>query len=183
MVGHSGRVSQYSVALAERIGFSDVDQQALRFAGIVHDIGKVGVPVEVLLRSGPLSWEERQLIESHPKLSEQICRAVAGFERALPIIRHHHERLDGSGYPDGLRGTQIPVGALVLQTADMFDAVSEARPYRDALSPEDAFHILRQEARKGWRDASLIEEFYQIIYVSGLYTPSDSLAPESPTSV
>lgn len=180
MMGHSARVSQYSVALAERIGMSDKDQQELRLAGIVHDIGKIGVPVEILLRNGPLSPEERQLVQIHPRLSEELCGAIAGFERILPMIRHHHERLDGSGYPDGLRGSRIPLGALILQTADMFDALSEARPYREALAPEDAFHVLRQEARRGWRDASLIEEFYQIICVSRLYSPSASLNPECP---
>ena len=156
--GHCDRLSRYCVALGERLGLPEEDRIALRRGGVIHDIGKVAVPERVLLKPGPLDVHERQLMETHPAIGERICAPLKSFRNVLPIIRWHHERQDGSGYPDRLRGHQIPLVARVLQTADVFDALTTDRPYRKALSPERAFGILRDEVRRGWWDGKLVGE-------------------------
>jgi len=157
--GHCDRISRYCVALGERLGLPEEDRIALRRGGVVHDIGKVAVPERVLLKPGPLDAHERQLMETHPAIGERICAPLKSFRNALPIIRCHHERQDGTGYPDRLRGHQIPLLARVLQTVDIFDALTTDRPYRKALSSERAFVILRDEVRRGWWDGKLVDEF------------------------
>jgi putative two-component system response regulator len=124
----------------------------------VHDIGKVAVPDSVLLKRGPLTPEERKLIEQHTLVGERICAPLKSFRNVLPIIRSHHEKLDGSGYPDGLRGEQIPLPARILQTVDVYDALTTDRPYRAALTPDRALDIMREEVRRGWWDPELVEE-------------------------
>ena len=112
--------------------------KALRRAGIVHDIGKVVVPDAILLKPGPLSTEEIAVMRKHPVVGERICAPLRTFRLVLPIIRHHHERHDGSGYPDGLRGDEIPLTAAILQLADVYDALTTDRPYRKASPPDIA---------------------------------------------
>jgi putative two-component system response regulator len=155
--GHCDRLSRYSVALAEQLGVPDELKVALRRAGIVHDVGKVAVPEHILLKPGPLTPEERKIMEKHPITGERICAPMKSFRRVLPIIRHHHEKLDGSGYPDGLKGDEIPLTARILQTVDVYDALTTTRPYRKALSPQAAFEIMRAEVKKGWWDGGLVE--------------------------
>jgi len=161
--GHCDRLAKYSVALAERLGLPEADQVALRRGGIVHDIGKVAVPEHILLKPGPLTPEERGIMEQHPVVGERICGPLKSFRRVLPIIRHHHERRDGTGYPDGLRGDTIPLTACILQTVDIYHALTTDRPYRKALSTRDAFAVMREEARRGWSDETLIEEFAAVV--------------------
>jgi putative two-component system response regulator len=155
--GHCDRLSGYSVALAEQLGVSDELKVALRRAGIVHDVGKVAVPEHILLKRGPLTPEERKIMEQHPITGERICAPMKSFRRVLPIIRHHHEKLDGSGYPDGLKGEDIPMTARILQTVDVYDALTTDRPYRKALSSQEAFSIMRSEVEKGWWDGGLVD--------------------------
>jgi putative two-component system response regulator len=157
--GHCDRLSRYSVALAERLGLPEEDCIALRRGGVVHDIGKVAISERVLLKPGPLDLHERQLMEMHPVIGERICTPLKSFRHVLPIIRWHHERQDGSGYPDHLKGHDIPLVARVLQTVDVYDALTTDRPYRKALSSERAFTILRDEVRRGWWDGKLVDEF------------------------
>ncbi len=168
--GHCSRLSRYSAALAEQLGLPQEQLVALRRAGIVHDIGKVAVPEEILLKPGPLTAEERAIMEVHPATGERICAPMKSFHLVLPIIRHHHERLDGSGYPDGLKDGKIPLTARILTVVDVYDALSTDRPYRKALAPEKAFEIMRQEVRRGWWDASLVDFFEGMILtnVTGL---------------
>jgi cyclic di-GMP phosphodiesterase len=161
--GHCDRLSRYCVALGERLGLPEEDRIALRRGGVVHDIGKVAVPERVLLKPGPLDVHERQLMEAHTAIGERICAPLKSFRNVLPIIRWHHERQDGTGYPDRLRGHQIPVVARVLQTVDIFDALTTDRPYRKALSSERAFGILRDEVRRGWWDGKLVDEFESLL--------------------
>jgi putative two-component system response regulator len=161
--GHCNRLSQYSVALAERLALPDDLRKALRQAGIVHDIGKVTVPDHILLKSGPLDPQEWEIIKKHPVTGERICAPLRSFRSVLPIIRYHHEKLDGSGYPDGLKGEEIPLSARILQTVDIYDALTTTRPYREALSPENTFAILREEVKRGWRDGSLVDELEGLI--------------------
>jgi putative two-component system response regulator len=155
--GHCDRLSRYSLALAEQLGLSDELKVALRRAGIVHDVGKVAVPEHILLKPGPLTPEERKIMEQHPITGERICAPMKSFRRVLPIIRHHHEKLDGSGYPDGLKGEDIPMTARILQTVDVYDALTTDRPYRKALSSQEALAIMRSEVKKGWWDGGLVD--------------------------
>ena len=161
--GHCERLSDQSALLAEWVGLEQAQVTALHRAGIVHDIGKVIVPDAVLLKPGPLTPEEQEIMRRHPVEGERICAPLRSFHLVLPIIRHHHERLDGSGYPDGLRGEQIPLTARILQIVDVYDALTTDRPYRAALSPKEALGILEQEAAKGWWDGRLLAEFRQML--------------------
>lgn len=161
--GHCERLSKYSVALAERLGLSDEHRVALRRAGVVHDVGKVAVPEQILLKPGPLTPEERAIMEQHPVVGEHICAPLRSFRLVTPIIRHHHERWDGSGYPDGLKGEQIPLTARVLQTVDVYDALTTDRPYRKALTGTEAFQVMQEEVRRGWRDGELVGELKNLL--------------------
>jgi len=157
--GHCERLSRYSVALAERLGLPEEERIALRRGGIVHDVGKVAVPDQILLKPGPLTVEERKVMKQHPVVGERVCAPLKSFRLVLPIIRHHHERGDGSGYPDGLAGSSIPNTARILQTVDVYDALTTNRPYRKALQRGEAFEVMRQEVCRGWWDSELVDEF------------------------
>ena len=172
--GHCDRLSKYSVAMAERLGLSDELRVALRRAGVVHDIGKIGVPEHILTKPGPLTDEEWIIMKQHPVVGERICSPLKSFRHVLPVIRHHHEKLDGSGYPDGLRGDQIPLTARILQTADVYDALTTERPYRNALQPQEALGLMRDEVRRGWWDGSLVDEFEAVILGSRPLEPARS---------
>jgi putative two-component system response regulator len=166
--GHCERLSEYSVTLGRQIGLSDELQVALRRGGIVHDIGKVAVPEHILLKPGPLTEDEWKIMKQHPAVGERICRPLKTFRHVLPIIRHHHEKLNGSGYPDGLKGEEIPITARVLQTVDIYDALTTNRPYRKALSPGEAIARIRQEVRSGWWDGSLVDQLEALVSESAL---------------
>lgn len=160
--GHCARLSKYSVALAKHLDQPKEVQEALRIGGILHDIGKIAVPEQILLKPGPLTPEERKIMEEHPVKGEYICSPLKSIKSVLPIIRHHHEKLDGSGYPDGLKGDQIPLTARILTTVDIYDSLSTDRPYRKALTTEEAFTQIREEVRRGWWDGHLVDEFEKI---------------------
>jgi putative two-component system response regulator len=161
--GHCERLASYSARLGKLIGLAPELLTALRRAGIVHDIGKVAVPDAILLKHGELTPEEWRIMREHPVVGERICRPLRSFRLVLPIIRHHHERLDGSGYPDGLRGEQIPVGARILQIADVYDALTTARPYKEPFSMERALEMIEEEVRNGWRDPALFARFREML--------------------
>jgi putative two-component system response regulator len=172
--GHCERLAEVSARLAGRLGVPEEEIKALRRAGIVHDIGKVAVPDAILLKRGPLSPEEKELIRKHPVVGERICAPLKTFRAVLPIIRHHHERFDGSGYPDGLRGKAIPLTARILQLADVFDALTTDRPYRKADPPEVALQIMEKEAARGWWDWDLLNAFCEMLRESQrTFTPPD----------
>jgi len=161
--GHCERLSNYSLALGKKIGLSDELCMALRKGGIVHDIGKVAVPERILLKPERLTPEEWYIMKQHPAVGERICAPLRSFRAVLPIIRHHHEKLDGTGYPDGLKGDEIPITARVLQIVDIYDALTTDRPYRPALPVEEALEMMRTEAKRGWWDSELIEEFESLV--------------------
>ncbi|MDD3271368.1 MAG: HD-GYP domain-containing protein, partial [Syntrophomonadaceae bacterium] len=157
--GHTERVSQYAAFLGERLGMTDKQLENLRIGALIHDIGKIGIDQNVLNKPGKLTLEERQQIETHPILGEEICSPLKSLQDVTCIIRNHHERLDGSGYPDGLQGDEIPLEARIVSIVDVFDALTTDRSYRPAMSIEAALTIIRQEANEGKLDASLAREF------------------------
>jgi putative two-component system response regulator len=161
--GHCDRLSKYSVAMGEKLGLSEDLRLALRRGGLIHDIGKLAVPEHILLKPGPLTAEERKIMEQHTVIGERICAPLRSFRNVLPIIRHHHEKQDGSGYPDGLKGAQVPLTARILQVTDIYDALTTDRPYRKALPQEKAFAIMREEAKRGWWDGSLIDQLELLV--------------------
>ena len=161
--GHCDRLSAYAEALGHRLGLPHEECVALRRAGVVHDIGKIGVPERVLVKQEPLSDAEWLVMKQHPITGERICAPLKSFRLVLPIIRHHHEKLDGSGYPDGLKGDAIPLTARVLQVTDIYDALVTDRPYRKAMPHDEAMSTLLAEARRGWWDAGLIREFEALV--------------------
>jgi putative two-component system response regulator len=144
------------------LGLEDASLQILYRSGYLHDIGKVGIPDSILLKAGALNETEWCKMRSHPAQGESICRHMPSLAPVLPIIRHHHERWDGSGYPDGLRGEQIPLLARVLQVADIYDALTNARPYKPVFSCEDALNILKHETERGWRDPQIVDTFLRL---------------------
>jgi len=162
-VGHCDRLSIYAEAMGKRIGLTQEFQIALRRGGIVHDLGKVAVPEHILRKPGKLTPQERKVMEQHPVVGEKICAPLKSFRNVLPIIRHHHEKLDGSGYPDGLKGHAIPLTARILSTVDIYDALTTDRPYRKAFSREQALAEMYQEVQRGWWDPDLIRELEVVL--------------------
>ncbi len=162
-LGHCERLAALSSRMGERLALPEEEVTALRRAGIVHDIGKVMVPDAILLKPGPLTANEMDIMRKHPAAGEKICAPLKTFRLVLPVIRHHHERHDGSGYPDGLRGREIPITASILQLADVFDALTSDRPYRSASTPDVAFEIMYQECTRGWWDRDLLDEFHKMM--------------------
>lgn len=164
--GHCERLSEMSALLGESLGLPEESLKALRRAGIVHDIGKVVIPDAILLKPGPLSAPEIDVMRKHPVIGERICAPLRTFRLVLPIIRHHHEKHDGSGYPDGLRGREIPLTAAILQLADVYDALTTDRPYRAAMPREVALQTMEQEASLGWWDRDLFARFRKTVAIS-----------------
>lgn len=161
--GHCERLSHYSARLGEYLGLSEDQLTARRRAGVVHDIGKIAVPDAILLKPSSLTPEEWTLVREHPVVGERICAPLKSFRFVLPIIRHHHEKFDGSGYPDGLRGEAIPVTARVLQIVDVYDALTTDRPYKKAFSITDALQTMKQEVTNGWWDVQIFDQFERLI--------------------
>ena len=162
-LGHCARLATLGPRLGERIGLDESQVMALGRGGIVHDLGKVAVPDSILLKEGMLTLDERAVMEQHPVRGAEICAGLRSFAHVVPIIRHHHERFDGSGYPDGLTGDQIPVTARVMQVVDIFDALTTTRPYRQAMRPQTAMNILRQEVDRGWSDPDIVRTFEEMV--------------------
>ncbi|SRR6266566_4628454 len=160
--GHSDRLADCAVQLGRSLGMAEGDLEELRLGCLLHDIGKVAVPHSILLKPGRLNPQEMEIMRQHPVMGEQICAPLKSFRPILPIIRHHHERMDGTGYPDGLSAEEIPLKARILQVADVYDALINDRPYREACTSEEALEILRQEAAYGWTDVSLVWKFARI---------------------
>ncbi len=160
--GHSELLLNYAELLGRSLGLDDEEILQLRIACWLHDVGKVALPQSILLKPGPLDAEETQIMREHPVVGEQICAPLKSLRPILPVIRHHHERMDGSGYPDGLRGDAIPLLARILQIADIYDALTTDRPYREALAHNEALSILFAEAENGWLDSAVVARFAQI---------------------
>ncbi|HLH38276.1 MAG TPA: HD domain-containing phosphohydrolase [Bryobacteraceae bacterium] len=159
---HCERLASYSIALGRALGLPRQDQLALYRGGYLHDIGKIGIPDSILFKRGLLTDEEWQAMRLHTIRGEEICRPMKTLAPVLPIIRSHHERWDGTGYPDRLAGEEIPLLARILQVADIYDALTTARPYKPAFTHQHAVEIMLEEARRGWRDPELVPLFAEI---------------------
>ena len=157
--GHCERLTDYATLLGRHLDLDPQDLDALSRGAFLHDVGKIGIPDRVLLKPGRLTPEEYALMKSHPVIGDDLCRTVRSFDAVRPIIRHHHERLDGRGYPDGLAGDVIPLLAQIVSVVDVFDALTTDRPYRKALSPATAYQMMRDDARGGWCREELLETF------------------------
>jgi len=161
--GHCERLAEMSARMGERLGVPEEQIKALRRAGVVHDIGKVAVPDSILLKPGPLTSDETKVMQKHPVVGERICAPLKTFRLVLPIIRHHHEKHDGTGYPDKLQGEEIPLTARILQLSDVYDALTTDRPYKVAFTAEVALDLMGEEAERGWWDRELFEAFREMI--------------------
>jgi HD-GYP domain-containing protein (c-di-GMP phosphodiesterase class II) len=159
--GHSKRVTQFAILLAERFGVSDVEIRNLRYGATLHDIGKIGVSGKILNKKGRLTTEEFEAIKQHPGIGENIIGPVDFLQGARPIVRSHHERFDGSGYPDGLREEEIPFLARVAAVVDFFDALTSDRPYRKAYSIDQTLHIISEGIGREF-DPVVAREFLEI---------------------
>jgi putative nucleotidyltransferase with HDIG domain len=146
--GHSYRTADYAAAIAEDLGYASMAVTLVRRAALVHDIGKIGIPDRILRKARDLSQDEVNLLRLHPVLGANILARMTGTERLIPIVLHHHERWDGTGYPSGLRGIEIPVESRIILVADAIDAMTTERPYGRILSTEEALDEIRHHAGK-----------------------------------
>lgn len=161
--GHCERLAQNAAAMGVYLGLDAESVVALRRGGFLHDLGKIAVPDEILKKGADLTPEEWEIMKLHPVTGENICKPLKSLRPVLPIIRSHHEHADGSGYPDGLRGSEIPLLARILQIVDIYDAIRTARPYKPALSHDKAIFSMKQGARLGLWDTELVEEFFSML--------------------
>lgn len=161
--GHCERLARHAVALGKAIGVGETDLEALHRGGYLHDVGKVGIPDAVLLKRGPLTVVEFDLMKKHPDIGDSLCAPLQSLRHVRPIIRCHHERLDGSGYPQGLQGDDVPLLAQIVGICDVFDALTSHRPYRPALSPEEAAGHLLKDAREGKFRREHVEAFLNVV--------------------
>jgi len=162
MIGHCERLAFMGVAMGVVMRLERTNLLALYRGGYLHDVGKLGIPDSILFNPGALTAQEWAIMRTHPARGEEICRHLNSLRPVLPIIRHHHERFDGSGYPDGLRGEQIPLLARVMQIADIYDALTSPRSYKRAYSPAEALETIQKETGRGWRDPQMVKLFLRL---------------------
>jgi putative two-component system response regulator len=161
--GHCERLALRAADMGRHLGMDEDSIIALRRGGYLHDLGKIAVPDEILKKGSDLTPGEWQVMKLHPITGESICKPLRSLRLVLPIIRHHHEHSDGSGYPDGLMAANIPVLPRILQVVDVYDALRTARPYKAPLTHEQAAETMREEARRGLWDAELVAEYFAML--------------------
>lgn len=169
--GHSERVGQYAVLLGRQMGLPERELELLRFAGILHDVGKIGIPDEILNKAGRLTEDEFARMRQHPAMGRDIVSKISSFKELVPIIYHHHERVDGAGYPDGLTGASIPFLARLISVVDGFEAMTSDRSYQKARSVEDTVSILRGNAGTQW-DAAIVDAWCDVVHKEFLFLPN-----------
>jgi putative two-component system response regulator len=160
--GHCERLARYATALGTALQLPQSDIDTLCRGAFLHDIGKIAIPDALLLKKARLTPSEYEVMKRHPVIGDDLCRTVRSLEPVRGIVRHHHERFDGTGYPDGLSGDQIPLLAQIVTVVDVFDALTTDRPYRAALSKISACDTLLKEAARGWYAMSLVETFLDV---------------------
>ena len=160
--GHCERLARYAVDLGHALGVDEAMLKALGLGGFLHDLGKIAVPDRILLKKGPLDAVERAIVQTHPVIGSDLVQEMRTLDGVRPIIRHHHERFDGSGYPDGLVGEEIPLGARIMAVVDVYDALRTERPYKAVLSHEEAVDILWRETEAGSWDPQVAKTFIDL---------------------
>ncbi|HSN56610.1 MAG TPA: HD domain-containing phosphohydrolase [Candidatus Sulfomarinibacteraceae bacterium] len=160
---HCERLAELGVRLGERLGLGPEWLTALRRGAYLHDLGKIGIPDSVLLKPGKLTAPEWEVMKRHVEIGVEICSPLRSLQPVLPLIRHHHERFDGSGYPDGLVGEDIPLIARVFQVVDVFDALTVDRCYRSAMPMSEAVEVVRDETARGFWDTAVVGEFLALL--------------------
>lgn len=166
--GHCHRLADYGTKLARKIGLSEAEIDAVRKGGVIHDIGKIVVPDSILLKPGKLTPEEYEIMKIHPEAGENICKPLKSLAPVLPIIRGHQERWDGSGYPDKLSGSAIPITARIIAIVDFYDALMTVRPYKRALDVKQALEIMSKETQENKWDPNLMQVFQEMIITEEL---------------
>jgi putative two-component system response regulator len=161
--GHCERLAREASEMGRHLALDEESIVALRRGGYLHDLGKIAVPDEILKKGSNLTPAEWEIMKKHPVTGETICRPLKSLRLVLPIIRHHHEHSDGSGYPDGLRHSEIPLLPRILQVVDVYDALRTARPYKPALTHEQSAVTMREESRSGLWDQELVSEFFRML--------------------
>jgi len=161
--GHCYRMANYAAALGRRLNLDADALQALKRGGMLHDIGMLAIPESLITKSGPLEPNEFDVVKTHTTVGDSLCANLRSLQAVRPIIRHHHERRDGSGYPDRLHGNEIPILAQIISIVDVYDAVTTRRAYQQSRTGDQAIGILRSEVEKGWRNHDLVEEFVTLI--------------------
>lgn len=156
---HCDRLVGLGKAFGEYLNLSRTQMRNLQWGSYLHDIGKVGIPDAVLMKTGKLTAYEWEVMQQHVLIGEKICQPLRTMRGVIPIIRHHHERWDGSGYPDALAGNNIPYLAQVFQIIDIYDALTSERPYKRALTKHEAIQVIIEETNQGWRNPSLVKQF------------------------
>lgn len=169
---HCERLAQLGVGLGRRLGLDGEAITALRRGGYLHDLGKIGIPDQVLLKPSRLTSDEWTIMKRHVEIGVEICSPLRSLQPVLPLIRHHHERSDGSGYPDGLSGEEIPLLARVFQVVDIYDALTVDRCYRAAMSVDEAVAVVKDETAKGFWDREIVAEFLAMLDEDGDRPPS-----------
>jgi len=162
-VGHCQRLARYATGLGDALGLPGDDLAALHRGAYLHDVGKIAVPDAILQKPARLTSDEYELINQHTIIGERLCGSLRSLSLVRPIVRHHHERCDGTGYPDGLHDGEIPILAEIVAIVDTFDAVTTTRPYRPARSIEIAFEELRQDAENGRRRSDVVRRFIDLV--------------------
>lgn len=161
--GHCERLARRAAELGRHLGLDQDSIVALRRGGYLHDLGKIAVPDAILKKGSDLTVREWEVMRQHPVTGENICKPLKSLRLVLPIIRHHHEHADGTGYPDRLRADEIPLLPRILQVVDVYDALCTTRPYKPALSHDQAAQTMREEARQGLWDAELVDQFFSML--------------------
>ena len=171
---HCKRLGEYAARVGGAIGLEDDDIKVLRLGGVLHDLGKIAVSDNILNKPGRLSPEEWTDMHRHPVVGAELCQSMRTLDKVLPLIRNHHEKLDGSGYPDGLSGNDIPALVRIISVVDVYDALATKRSYKEPLSRDKCFEVLREEAAKGWWDQEIVETLAR---VTSPTPPGDSGPP------
>ena len=166
--GHSGRVAQYACDVAERLGQKPAEIEDIRRGALFHDIGKIVVPDSVLKKVGPLTAEERLTINQHPVAGCELLSGMKTMRRILPIVYHHHERLDGSGYPDGISGGDIPQVVRIVSVANVFDVLTTTCAYRPAMTFEQAWNVIDEDVARGRLDPDLVKALKEVVATTGI---------------
>jgi hypothetical protein len=160
---HGERMAGYATRLGRLVGLTEDEITTLRLGALLHDVGKHAIPEDLLLKSAPLSREEYEIVKQHTLIGDALCASIPALDRIRPIVRHHHERLNGTGYPSGLVGAEVPLLAQIVGIVDVYDALVHARAYKPALDTGTACAILAGEAKKGWRRRDLVWAFIELV--------------------